>query len=113
MVVCGAAALPLGLLAEGLVRPFLVDNSLGYFWKHLHELTPLTWLLLILGAVLAFLWGKDARYSWPMTAAKLQAARDLEVRIVMVQRPPLPRDTMAVGTVAEAVRWISRDNAGA
>ena len=44
----------------------------------------------------------------PMTAAKLQAARDLEVRVVMVQRPPLPRGTAAVTTVAEAVRWVSR-----
>jgi precorrin-6A/cobalt-precorrin-6A reductase len=49
----------------------------------------------------------------PMTAAKLQAARDLGVRVLMVARPPLPPGSMAVATVAEAVRWISPDNAGA
>ena len=47
----------------------------------------------------------------PMTAAKLQAARDLGVRVVMVQRPPLPPGVRIVATVAEAVRW-SRPDAG-
>ena len=45
----------------------------------------------------------------PMTAAKLQAARDLAVRVVMVARPPLPPlppGSAAVTTVAEAVAWV-------
>jgi precorrin-6A/cobalt-precorrin-6A reductase len=41
----------------------------------------------------------------PMTAAKLQAARDLGVQVVMVQRPPLPAGSTVVATVAEAIRW--------
>ena len=41
----------------------------------------------------------------PMTAAKLQAAADLGVRVVMVQRPPLPPGGQVVATVADAVRW--------
>ena len=49
----------------------------------------------------------------PMTAAKLDAARDLGVRVVMVRRPPLPEGSMAVTTVAEAVRWINQGNGGA
>jgi precorrin-6A/cobalt-precorrin-6A reductase len=49
----------------------------------------------------------------PMTAAKLQAARDLGVQVLMVQRPPLPPDSVAVTTVAEAVRWISLGGGGA
>ena len=49
----------------------------------------------------------------PMTAAKLDAARALGVRVLMVRRPPLPEGTKAVSTVAEAVRWISPDTAGA
>ncbi len=47
----------------------------------------------------------------PMTAAKLQAARDLGVQVVMVQRPPLPPlppESLAVTTVAAALQWISR-----
>jgi precorrin-6A/cobalt-precorrin-6A reductase len=49
----------------------------------------------------------------PMTAAKLDAARDLGVQVLMVRRPPLPAGTVAVATVAEAVRWVSSGNAGA
>jgi precorrin-6A/cobalt-precorrin-6A reductase len=49
----------------------------------------------------------------PMTAAKLQAARDLGVQVLMVQRPPLPPGSVAVTTVAEAVRWISLGGGGA
>jgi len=49
----------------------------------------------------------------PMTAAKLAAARDLGVQVVMVRRPPLPEGTVAVTTVAEAVRWINQGNGGA
>jgi precorrin-6A/cobalt-precorrin-6A reductase len=49
----------------------------------------------------------------PMTAAKLEAAGDLGVQVLMVRRPPLPEGTEAVSTVADAVRWVSLGNAGA
>ena len=42
----------------------------------------------------------------PMTAAKLAAARNLGVCVVMVRRPPLPPETTAVATVREALRWL-------
>jgi precorrin-6A/cobalt-precorrin-6A reductase len=42
----------------------------------------------------------------PMTAAKLHAARDLGVRVIVVQRPPLPSGSSTVTTVAEAAAWI-------
>lgn len=41
----------------------------------------------------------------PMTSAKLTAARDLDVAVVMVQRPPLPPGATAVSTVPEVLRW--------
>jgi precorrin-6A/cobalt-precorrin-6A reductase len=44
----------------------------------------------------------------PMTAAKLQAARDLGVRVVMVRRPPLPDGSAVMATVDEAVGWVRR-----
>jgi precorrin-6A/cobalt-precorrin-6A reductase len=44
----------------------------------------------------------------PMTAAKLRAARDLGVQVIMVARPPLPAGAPVVATVPEAVRWVSR-----
>jgi precorrin-6A/cobalt-precorrin-6A reductase len=40
-----------------------------------------------------------------MTAAKLVAARELGVPVVLLDRPPAP-DVPAVGTVEEAVRWL-------
>jgi precorrin-6A/cobalt-precorrin-6A reductase len=49
----------------------------------------------------------------PMTAAKLAAARDLGVQVVMVQRPPLPEGSVTVTTIAEAMRWINQGNGGA
>jgi precorrin-6A/cobalt-precorrin-6A reductase len=49
----------------------------------------------------------------PMTAAKLEAARDLGVQVLVVRRPPLPEGTITLTTVAEAVRWISPGTAGA
>ncbi|MEV0276980.1 cobalt-precorrin-6A reductase [Streptomyces sp. NPDC050610] len=40
------------------------------------------------------------------TAAKLVAARDAEVPVVVVRRPPVPDGLPAVGTVGEAVEWV-------
>ena len=48
----------------------------------------------------------------PMTAAKLRAARDLGVQVLMVARPPLPPGSAVVTTVAEAVRWVSSGSGG-
>ena len=44
----------------------------------------------------------------PMTEAKLRAAKDLAVRVIMVARPPLPTGTTVVTTVAEAARWAAQ-----
>ncbi len=43
----------------------------------------------------------------PMTAAKLRAALELGVQVLMVARPSLPAGSPVVTTVAEAVRWVS------
>jgi precorrin-6A/cobalt-precorrin-6A reductase len=41
------------------------------------------------------------------TAAKLRAARDLGVQVMMVRRPPLPSGSIVVATVPEALRWVN------
>lgn len=47
-----------------------------------------------------------------MTRAKLQAAQDLGIDVVMIQRPALPPRVAQVGTVDEAEAWVlSRDSA--
>jgi precorrin-6A/cobalt-precorrin-6A reductase len=42
-----------------------------------------------------------------LTQAKLQAAKDLGVTVVMIDRPPLPAGVIAVSTVDEAVAWVA------
>jgi precorrin-6A/cobalt-precorrin-6A reductase len=42
-----------------------------------------------------------------MTAAKLTAARELRVPVVLVRRPPLPSGLAAVATVEEALGWLA------
>ncbi|UWZ40335.1 cobalt-precorrin-6A reductase [Dactylosporangium roseum] len=47
-----------------------------------------------------------------MTAAKLTAARDLGLRVVMVDRPPLPPGAVAVPTVEAALAHLTRATPG-
>lgn len=42
-----------------------------------------------------------------MTRAKLDAAAALNVRVVMVDRPPSPAGVRTVGSVEEAVEWVA------
>ncbi|WP_375424546.1 cobalt-precorrin-6A reductase [uncultured Friedmanniella sp.] len=44
----------------------------------------------------------------PLTAAKLDAAADLGLPVVVIERPPPPPGVALVTTVAEAVRWLRR-----
>lgn len=43
-----------------------------------------------------------------MTRAKLDAAAALAIPVVMVARPPLPPGVTAVGSLEEAVEWVTR-----
>ncbi len=42
----------------------------------------------------------------PMTEAKLTAARELGLPVVLVRRPPLPAGLDVVGTVPDALAWV-------
>lgn len=44
----------------------------------------------------------------PMTAAKLTAARQLGVPVLLVRRPPLPDGVPVAATVEEALAWLGR-----
>src|SRR5437899_6204909 len=52
--ICGAASLALGLFAEWRFAPFTADQSLSYFLSHIHQLRPLTLLMIAIGAVFGF-----------------------------------------------------------
>ena len=51
---CGLLALGAGLLGEWKLAPFIADAGLGYFLVHVHELRPMTLLMIGLGGVLGY-----------------------------------------------------------
>jgi uncharacterized membrane protein YsdA (DUF1294 family) len=54
-----ALAFGTGILAEWRSRPFKADDSLAYFVTHLGQLQQLTWVMLIVGTVVGFWWGRE------------------------------------------------------
>ena len=63
-VLCGWLALGFGIFSEWRFAPFLKDDSLSYFLAHLHQLRPITLLMIGVGVLIGF-WvpfrsGKDA-----------------------------------------------------
>jgi len=62
-VVCGLAALAIGVVTEYHFRPFIADERFSYFVAHLHDLTPVTLLMIAAGGVIGFWvpYGKAAR----------------------------------------------------
>jgi len=43
------------------------------------------------------------------TVAKIDAARQLGVRVIMIDRPPLPLETRIVDNISQAQTWISQE----
>jgi hypothetical protein len=53
-VLCGVLALTLGFFTEWRYAPFIKDPSLPYFVSHVHELRPITLIMIVLGGVIGF-----------------------------------------------------------
>lgn len=53
-IVCGVMALCIGLFTEWRFAPFARDGSLYYFLAHVHQLRPLTTILIAAGALVGF-----------------------------------------------------------
>ena len=53
-VVCGVLAVVVGVFCEWRFAPFVADGSLGFFLAHLHQLRPITFIMLVLGGVFGF-----------------------------------------------------------
>lgn len=58
--IAGVSALALGIFLEWTFLPFAADESLGFFLANLHQLTPITMLMIIGGAILGFVFGKGS-----------------------------------------------------
>ena len=52
--VCAVAGLALGLFTEWKFAPFAADAGLPYFVTHIHELRPITLILIALGTYLSY-----------------------------------------------------------
>jgi hypothetical protein len=53
-VLCGILALALGFFSEWRFAPFIADASLGYFASHIHQLRPITLIMIAAGAFIGF-----------------------------------------------------------
>jgi hypothetical protein len=53
-IVCGLAALALGLFTEWRYAPFAANAGLGYFVLRIHRLQPITLLMLAAGTLIGF-----------------------------------------------------------
>ena len=72
-IVCGVLAVALGVYIEWRFAPFVEDAGFGYFVAHLHELTPVTRIMIGLGGFLAFWFGlgrKGGVWHWRRRAQR-------------------------------------------
>ena len=53
-IMCAIGGLALGFYTEWKSLPFRADNSLSFFVKHIHELKPITLLMLAVGTVASY-----------------------------------------------------------
>jgi hypothetical protein len=53
-IACGIAALALGIFSEWASAPWQKDESLGYFLKHLLDLSPVTLIMIAVGGAVGF-----------------------------------------------------------
>ena len=61
--VCAVAAVALALYIEWVSGPFIDDASLSYFLMHLHKLTGLTQIMVVLSGVFGFWFGRGNRHN--------------------------------------------------
>ncbi|AGA29563.1 hypothetical protein [Singulisphaera acidiphila] len=76
-IVCGIAALILGLYTEWRFYPFRADGGFQYLVVHFFDLKPITQLMLGVGAIFAYWIGKDASplFSFAQIARNDQPAK--------------------------------------
>ena len=57
-ILCGVSGLALGIWTEWQFAPFVKDESFSFFIAHLHELKPITLLMIALGGLFAYWFGR-------------------------------------------------------
>jgi hypothetical protein len=56
-VISGVIGLLAGVVSEWRFAPFISDGSFSYFITHLHQLRPITWIMIALGVACAAWFG--------------------------------------------------------
>lgn len=51
---CGVLGLAAGILSEWRFAPFVADDSFTYLLSHVHQLRPITLIMIVVGASIAF-----------------------------------------------------------
>ena len=51
---CGVLALAVSLFSEWRFAPFIANDSLGYFLSHVHQLRPITLIMIAAGTFIGF-----------------------------------------------------------
>jgi hypothetical protein len=59
-IICAIAAAVFALFNEWWYLPFVADKSLAYFVSHVTSLTPVTWLFVVFGSLIAYWLARDA-----------------------------------------------------
>jgi len=59
-IICGIAAAMLALFTEWWYFPFKADTSLTYFVSNISSLSAVTWVMVIIGAFIAYWLARDA-----------------------------------------------------
>ena len=97
-IVCGFSALALGLFTERRYEPFIADAGLRYFLSHVHQLQPITLLMVTAGTLIGF-WipfrrGQEARTVQPSN--EIEQDKTMEnpgdtIQDLLSSRKPRPR----------------------
>lgn len=68
-IVCAVLGLAAGIFAEWRFAPFAIDESLSFFLTHFHENGGVTLVLIAIGAVCAFYFGRgrEGARTWGRT----------------------------------------------
>lgn len=66
---CGLSAILLGLCIEWQFAPFIKDDSFGYFMSHLHDLRSMTLIMIALGGIFGFWFGRGRKREQPQVVS--------------------------------------------
>ncbi|MEM7311892.1 MAG: hypothetical protein AAF497_01950 [Planctomycetota bacterium] len=65
-IICSIAALGLGVFCEWKTSPFIADESLSFFLKNVHQLTGVTLIMIVLGGIFGFWFGRGRPGAQPI-----------------------------------------------